>query len=105
MLRPRNACQPIAESPTTVDFTKRRRVRSRTGSRLMVRRRADAVSNQETARLVRDRSYYECSLRLGPLLRPVLARRGAAGLAEQLGELFGDGAAELFSVTMVTARR
>src|ERR1700728_1088351 len=88
------------ESPAAADFRKWRRERSRTSLRLMVSRRAGAVSNRQAARLVRDGSsrskYLRMQFALGTGLAACLGRRGTAGLAEQLGEFFSDGAAEFF---------
>src|ERR1700722_14063357 len=87
-----------AESPAALHFRKRRRVISRTGSRLMVRRRAGAVSNQEAARLVCDGSSRSRYLRMQSAPGAGPGRRGTLGLAEQLGKFFGDGTAEFFGI-------
>src|SRR5882757_7829590 len=98
------------ESPAAAKFRKRRRLRCLI---LMVRRRVCAVSNHE-ARLPRPSRRGEdaapqdeafgvfavSSHRLGmQSARPTgRGRRGALGLAEQFGELFGDGAAEFLGI-------
>src|SRR6267378_1934860 len=102
----------IAESPAAVDFRKRRRLRSGDLS-LMVRRRACAVSNHENRMsfILRDaaktpllRKRQSVSAMAHLILRmqsaPAARRRGhnPMGLAEQLGQLFGDRATEFFGI-------
>src|SRR5487761_2291066 len=72
----------IVDSPAAVDVRKRRRERC-AGSFLMLRRRFCAVPA----------TGHPMALRMQPAPGAGLGGRGAAGFAEQLGQLFGDRAA------------